>query len=152
MRTRPINPPTAGTAAKTGRRRQHVRRRDLRHLFPRDIHEIAVTLAAPCVLQGRIRSEIQATKDLEQLILEIIGSDKHRPRPGGGELAIPGQQPSALGPSPLGKPAVFRPGLEENRVEAEETEPPSQRTQHRVTQKFRAARSISLAFIHLSTA
>ena len=112
--------------SEPGRCRQDMRWRNLGHILPCDIHELAVALAATRVLQGRIRPEIEAPKDLDQLVLEIIGTDEHRPRAGGRQLAVPGQQPPALGSGLLREHTILRSRLEEDAVEAEEPQPPRQ--------------------------
>ena len=83
VRTRPVDPPTPGAATESGRVRQHVWWRDLGHVLPGDIHEFTVAFTATRNCQGRIRPQTQATEDLDQLILEIIGSNEHRSRAGG---------------------------------------------------------------------
>jgi len=122
----PINPLATGTTPETGRSRQDMRRRNLGHFLPRDIHEVAVALATARVLQGRVRPEFQAPEDLDQLILEIIATDEHRPRAGGRQLAVPGQQPPALGSGLLREHTILRSRLEKDAVEAEEPQPPRQ--------------------------
>ena len=133
MRTGPIDSSAAAAAPESGRGRQDVRRRNLGYFLPRDIDKLAVALAATRVIQGCIRTEIQAPEDPDQLVLEIIGPDEHRPRAGGRQLAVPGQQPAALGTGPLREHAILRTGPEKDGVVPEKPQPPRQGTQHRVT-------------------
>ena len=126
MRARPVNAPAAGATTEPRRCGKHVRGYDVGHLFTQHIDKLSVALATTRVLQGRIRPETQAPEDLDQLIFEIIGSDEHRPRAGGCQLAIPGQQPPAFGTGPLREYTILRSGLQINAVEAEEAQPPCQ--------------------------
>ena len=133
MRTRPVNAPTAGTTTETGRSRKDIRRRNFGHNLPRNIHELAVAFATTSVLQGRVRPEIQTPEDLDQLILEIIRTDEHRPRADRRQLAIPGQQPAAFGTRLLREHTILRSRPDKDAVEAEKPQPTRQRSQHRVT-------------------
>ena len=101
MRTRPVDTPTAGATAKTGRGRQHVGWRNLGHLLPHNINDFTVTFTATRILQGRLRPQIKAAKDLHQLVLEIICSNEHRPRPDGRQFVVI----AAGGHFPLGSPS-----------------------------------------------
>jgi len=132
VRTWPVDAAAPGAPTETGRSPEDVRWCDVGHLVSRYVNELTVALAATRVLQGRLRSKTKAPKDLDQLILEIIGADEHRPRTGGRQLTIPGQQPPPLDTGPLCEHSILRTGLQEDGVEPEEPQPPRERTQHRV--------------------
>jgi len=140
MRAWPVNAPTAGATTEPRRCGKHVRGYDVGHLFTQHIDKLAVALATTRVLQGPLRPETQAPEDLDQLIFEIIGSDEHRPRAGGCQLAIPGQQPPAFGTGPLREYTILRSGLEEDSVEAEKPQPPREGAEHGVAKEARAHR------------
>jgi len=141
MRTRPVNAPTTDATTEPRRSGKHVRGYDVGYLFTQHIDKLTVALAAARILQGRLRPQIQAPKDLDQLILEIIGPDEHRPRAGGCQPSISGQQPTSIDSGLLLKYSILQPRLEKDAVEAEEPQPPRQRTQHRVAQKAWSASS-----------
>ena len=124
MRTRPVDTPTAGATAKTGRGRQHVGWRNLGHLLPHNINDFTVTFTATRILQGRLRPQIKAAKDLHQLVLEIICSNEHRPRTDGRQFPVLGEQPSVLVAGTLLEYSILRPRLEKGAVETEEPQPP----------------------------
>ncbi len=126
MRTGPVNAPANGAPTEPRRGRQHVRWRDLGHFLTTDIHEFTVAFATTREIQGRIRPQTEANENLDQLILEIIGSDEHRSRASGCQFTITCQQPPPLVAGLLREHTIFRSRFEKDAVESKEPQPPRQ--------------------------
>jgi hypothetical protein len=120
MTSRPIHPPAAGATTETGRSRQDMGWYNFFHILPGDILEFTVALAAPGVLQRRAGMELEPPKDLDQLLIEFLGPDEHRPRSNGRQLAVPGQEPPALRSRLIREHTILRTGFEKHGVVAKE--------------------------------
>ena len=123
---RPIDASATCAATEMWRGCENVRRYDVRHFFARHLDELAVALAATRHFKGRSRPQIQTPEDLNQLLLEIIGTDEHRPWAHRCQPSIPGQQPPTLGPGLLLEHTILRPRFEIDAVKAEKPQPPRQ--------------------------
>jgi len=126
MTARPIDASATCAATEMWRGCENVRRYDVRHFFARHLDELAVALAATRHFQGRIGPQIQTSEDLDQLLLEIIGTDEHRPWADGRQLPVLREQPTALGACLLLEHTILRPRFEIDAVKAEEPQPPCQ--------------------------
>ncbi len=109
MTARPIDASATCAATEMWRGCENVRRYDVRHFFARNLDELAVALAATRHFQGRIWPQIQTPEDLDQLLLEIIGTDEHRPWADRRQLPVLREQPPALGACLLLEHTILRP-------------------------------------------